>query len=126
MKKFLQSFKYARNGAKILAKSERNFRILLVCLAVTLIVGFGLDYYGQHLTRFEWAIIWGAIGLTLVSEALNTAIEKLVDLLHPEQHPKAGEIKDMAAAATMIASVIAIIIGCYILLPRITAAIFLN
>jgi diacylglycerol kinase len=126
MKKFLQSFRYALNGAILLAKTERNFRIILVCLIITLVVGVGLDSFGQHLTRFEWAIIWGAIGLMLVSEAINTAIEKLVDLLHPQKHPKAGEIKDMAAAATMMASVVAIIIGLYILLPRIMAAIFLN
>ena len=126
MKKFLQSFRYALIGAILLAKTERNFRIILVCLIITLVVGFGLDSFGQHLTRFEWAIIWGAIGLMLVSEAINTAIEKLVDLLHPQQHPKAGQIKDMSAAATMMASVVAIIIGLYILLPRIMAAIFLN
>jgi isoleucyl-tRNA synthetase len=38
-----------------------------------------LGYFGQHLTRFEWAILWLTIGLMLVSEGLNTALEKAVN-----------------------------------------------
>ncbi len=123
MLRFYKSFKYALNGVLLLARTERNFQIILVCMVITVITGFSLDYYGQHLTRFEWAIHWLAIGLMLVSEGLNTALEKALDTLHPDQHPGVGQSKDMAAGATFCASGIAIIVGLYILLPRILAVV---
>lgn len=92
-------------------------------MVITLITGFSLDYFGQHLTRFEWAILWLAIGLMLVSEGLNTALEKALDTLHPNQHPGVGQSKDIAAGATFCASAVAIIVGLYILLPHIIAAV---
>lgn len=121
MFKFFKSFKYALQGFITLAKTERNFKIILVIMIITLLTGFGLDYFGQHLLRHEWAIIWLAIGLMLVSEAMNTALEKTLDTLHPDNHPGIGLAKDMAAGATLCASGVAIIVGLYILLPRILA-----
>ena len=92
---------------------------------VTLLVGFSLDYFHQHLTRFEWAVLWLAMGLVFVSEALNTALEKTLDTLHPEHHVGVGKAKDMAAGATLVASTVALIVGAYILLPRIVAVLTL-
>lgn len=121
MKRFYQSFLYALNGLILLVKTERNFQIIVGCMVVTLIVGFGLDYFGQHLTRFEWAVLWLAMGSIFVSEALNSALEEALDSLHPDKAEGIGKAKDMAAAATMLASTVAIIVGLYILLPRIVA-----
>ncbi len=122
MFRFYKSFKYALNGVLLLARTERNFQIILVCMVLTLITGFSLDHFGQHLNRYEWAILWLAIGLMLVSEGLNTALEKTLDTLHPDQHPGVGQSKDMAAGATFCASLVAIIVGMYILLSKIIAA----
>jgi len=88
---------------------------------VTLFVGFGLDHFGQHLTRFEWTVLWLAMGSIFVSEALNSALEEALDTLHPDKAKGIGRAKDMAAAATLVASTVAIIVGLYILLPRIVA-----
>jgi diacylglycerol kinase len=52
---------------------------------------------------------------------LNTAIEKLADKTHPEQHPQIGLVKDVAAGAVLWASVISVIIGAVIFLPLILA-----
>jgi diacylglycerol kinase len=121
MLRFYKSFKYALNGFILLVKTERNFQIIVGCMMVTLLVGFSLDYFHQHLTRFEWAVLWLAMGLVFVSEALNTALEKTLDTLHPEHHVGVGKAKDMAAGATLVASTVALIVGAYILLPRIVA-----
>src|SRR5210317_643255 len=121
MKRFYHSFLYALNGLILLVKTERNFQIIVGCMVVTLIVGFGLDHYGQHLTRFEWAVLWLAMGSIFVSEALNSALEEALDTLHPDKAEGIGKAKDMAAAATLVASTVAIIVGLYILLPRIVA-----
>jgi diacylglycerol kinase len=125
MLRFYKSFKYALNGFILLVKTERNFQIIVGCMMVTLLVGFSLDYFHQHLTRFEWAVLWLAMGLVFVSEALNTALEKTLDTLHPEHHVGVGKAKDMAAGATLVASTIALIVGAYILLPRIVAVLTL-
>ena len=122
MLRFYKSFRYALNGFILLVKTERNFQIIVGCMILTLIVGFSLDQYNQHLSRFEWAALWLAMGLVFVSEALNTAIEKTLDTLHPGQNEGVGKAKDMAAGATLVASTIALIVGGYILLPRIIAA----
>jgi diacylglycerol kinase len=121
MLRFYKSFRYALNGFILLVKTERNFQIIVGCMILTLIVGFSLDHYHQHLSRFEWAVLWLAMGLVFVSEALNTAIEKTLDTLHPGQNEGVGRAKDMAAGATLVASTMALIVGAYILLPRIVA-----
>ena len=123
MLRFIKSFTYAFKGVVTLAKTERNFQIILVVMCITVAAGFSLDFFGQHLLRHEWALIWLTIGLMLVSEAMNTALEKTLDTLHPDRHPGVGLAKDMAAAATFCASVVSIIIGLYVFVPHVMAII---
>ncbi len=123
MFKFYKTFLFALNGVIELLKTERNFRIAAVCGLIAIALGNILNYLGQPLFRLEWAMIYLGIGLVLVSEALNSAIEKTLDRLHPEKHPMVGIAKDMAAGATLIASTIALIIGLFIFLPHLLALI---
>ncbi len=58
-----------------------------------------------------WAIGIMAIGLVLVAELLNSALETLTDRLHPEKHPEIRVAKDMAAAAVLVASIVALVIA---------------
>jgi diacylglycerol kinase len=55
----------------------------------------------------EWIAIIFAIGIVVVSEMLNTAIEKLTDMVSPEINQKAKVVKDLAAGAVLIASIVA-------------------
>jgi diacylglycerol kinase len=119
MLKFYKSFRYALNGLITLIKTERNFRIMFVVCIIVNLLGFGLDALGEHLNRYEWAILWVAMGLVFVSEGLNTALETTIDVLHPAIHPMIGRAKDMAAGATLSASIVAIIVGLYIFSPHI-------
>jgi len=121
MFKFYRTFLFALNGVILLIKTERNFRIAAVCGLLAIGVGNALNYLGQPLFRLEWAMIYLGIGLVLVSEALNSAIEKTLDRLHPEQHPMVGIAKDMAAGATLIASTVALILGLFVFLPHLMA-----
>ncbi|WP_339228158.1 diacylglycerol kinase family protein [Oceanobacillus sp. FSL K6-2867] len=106
-------FNYAWNGIKEIAKTERNFRIHLFATILTASAGFVFK-----LTMTEWAIIVLTIGLVLMAEVTNTAIEKLIDYLKPEIHPTAKIIKDIAAGAVFITAIIAAIIGLLIFLPK--------
>lgn len=102
MPKFHQSMRFALNGLIILLRKERNFRIMGIVSVIVVIVGYTLDYFGEHLNRFEWAILWCAMGLVFVSEGLNTALETTIDVIHPEQNPMIGRAKDMAAGAHLL------------------------
>ena len=66
----------------------------------------------------EWCWITLAIGLVLLAEMFNTAIEYLTDLASPEIHPLAKKTKDVASGAVLIAALVAVVIGLLIFLPK--------
>ncbi len=58
-----------------------------------------------------WALGGIAVGLVVVAELANTALEALADRLHPERHPEIGVAKDVAAAAVLVASIVAVLVA---------------
>jgi diacylglycerol kinase (ATP) len=102
---FLRSVGYAIKGI-IIASGERNLRIQSLVAVVVCILGF---FFG--ITRTEWIIIVFCIGLVMSMEIMNTAIEHIVDLISPEFNPIAGRIKDLAAGAVLVMSLMSAIIG---------------
>ena len=69
------------------------------------------------LSARDWAVLALAIALVWMAEILNTSIEAVVDLASPVHHPLAKVGKDVGAAAVLIASLIAILVGLLILGP---------
>lgn len=63
------------------------------------------------------------IGLVISLELINTAIERVVDLVTSEYHPLAKEAKDIAAGAVFVAAILSIVIGGIIFIPKIWSAI---
>lgn len=55
-----------------------------------------------------WAIILLSVGLVLAAELFNTALERVVDHLHPERHPMIKAAKDCAAGAVLLLSLAAV------------------
>ena len=76
--------------------------------------------------RVEWFAILICIGNVISLEMINTAIEHLVDLVEPNHNPKAGAIKDLAAGAVLVFSIISAVIGIMIFGKYILALLFLN
>lgn len=113
MKRFLSSFGFAFKGLAYAFKTQLNFRVH--CIALILVVGLGLFF---KLDRSEWLWIVIAVVMVFSAELMNTALEVLVNLVSPQQHPKAGAIKDLAAGAVLITAVGALIIGLFIFLPK--------
>jgi undecaprenol kinase len=107
-------FSYAWNGILETFMTESNFRFHLVAASLVAICGFTLQ-----INRLEWAIILLTIGLVLVAELTNSAIEKIIDYLRPEIHPAAKIIKDAAAGSVLIAALISVMVGCIIFIPKI-------
>jgi diacylglycerol kinase (ATP) len=110
----LQSFNYAFNGIKILIREESNALIHVVAAIIVISGGFILK-----LTQTEWIAIVFAIGFVLVTEVINSSIERLCDLITPEKDEKIKKIKDLAAAGVLISAFSAGIIGIIIFLPKI-------
>ena len=54
------------------------------------------------------------------AELFNTAIERLVDLVSPQRHPLAGQVKDIAAGAVLVCALAAIAVGLIIFVPYLT------
>jgi diacylglycerol kinase (ATP) len=112
-KKFFQSFSNASRGMVYLFKSQNNARIELL-IAVSVIIA-GIIFRINH---SEWLIILLCIALVLGLEGINTAIEILADKVHPDFDIEIGKVKDVAAGATLIVSLVAAIIGFIIFVPK--------
>jgi diacylglycerol kinase len=104
--------KHAVDGLIFTIKSERNFRIHLVILFLTVIIGllFGI-------TNIEWLFITVISSVVLFAELINTAIEKFLDWLEPNHHDIVKIVKDVCAGAVLVSSMGAVIVGLIIFIP---------
>lgn len=101
------SFKYAFAGIAQLLKQEPNARIHLAATVMAVIAGIV-----KGLTPMQWTAIAFAIGFVWVTEALNTAIEMLCNIwCDNKYHPTVKIIKDIAAGAVLIASIVSVAVG---------------
>ncbi|MEK3934159.1 diacylglycerol kinase family protein [Sporosarcina sp. FSL W7-1349] len=106
MRNFFKSFSYAWNGIYLGIRSERNFKFHLFAAGAVILAGIRTG-----LTMMEWFIVSVLIGGMLALELMNTAIEKVVDLVTEEYHQLAKQAKDLAAGAVLIYAIISAIIG---------------
>jgi diacylglycerol kinase len=112
------SFGYALSGLRVLVATQPNVRVHLALGTVAIVLGLLLG-----LSTAEWALLAVTIGLVLALEAVNTALEALVDLASPERHPLAGTAKDVGAGAVLVAALASVVVGALLFLPRIWAVI---
>jgi diacylglycerol kinase len=109
MSAFLKSFSYAFKGIAAALK-QHNMKIIFICATLTIIAGIFLKVSAR-----DWPILLICIALVISLEMMNCAIEGIVDLVHPQFGEKAGRIKDIAAGAVLVSSIISFIIGILIL-----------
>lgn len=114
MIRFLKSTAYAFAGLKICFANEKNFRIQVVIGILIVIAGFVFQ-----IESHQWLVVLVCAALVLTLEMMNTAIEKLSDLYTTSIHPGIKIIKDVAAGAVLLASLVSAICGCIIFIPRI-------
>lgn len=112
--KFLKSVYYAVNGIWNALKTERNFKIQLVCAIGVVILG----WYFQ-IAASEWLAIFICIGMVLGAELFNSAIEHLSNIVHREEHPIIGKIKDMSAGAVLLLATASLVVALIIFAPKI-------
>jgi diacylglycerol kinase len=110
------SFRHASAGLRLFFATQRNARIQAALGGVALALAAAV-----RLSRVEWAVLVLVIALVLILEAVNTALEALVDLATAEYHPLAKQAKDLAAGAVWLASLAALAVGALLFGPRLWA-----
>lgn len=118
LRKTFNSFKFALKGLRFFFQTQNNARFHLLAAIAALMA----SYYFK-ISNMEWCLVVFCIGIVLASEALNTSIEQLTDLVSPEWNAKAGLVKDLAAGAVLISAFTAFIIGGIIFIPKVITAI---
>ncbi|WP_313798236.1 diacylglycerol kinase family protein [Cytobacillus sp.] len=112
--RLIKSFGFAFTGIRSVIMRERNMKIHLVISIIVILAGIWLS-----LSKLEWLFIILAIGGMLSLEMINTAIERVVDLVTNQYHPLAKDAKDIAAGAVLLYAIMSVIIGLMIFLPKI-------
>ena len=110
---FPQALACAGRGLRYAARTQRHFRAQLVIAAAGLIFAAWAG-----LPPIEIALLAVTVALVLGAELLNTAVEMLTDLLHPNPGPIAAAVKDVSAGAVVIAAGLAVAIGLLLFLPH--------
>jgi len=108
-----ESFKYALKGLFYVIKTQKNMRIHLFIAVFVILAGIFLG-----LTAVKMAILCCVIIFVLITELVNTALEFGLDFVNNNKfNPSIKMVKDIAAAAVLVASINAVIVGCIIFLP---------
>ncbi len=109
---FPASVAAALRGLRLATRTQPNFRIQLLIAAATLVAAHSAGFGSIGLS-----VLAATMGFVLAAELLNTAIEMVTDLLHPEDGPQAAAIKDVSAAGVLVASLFAVGVGLFLFLP---------
>lgn len=113
-KNLIESFSHALRGLELAFSAERNLKIHLACAVLAVILAAVLSF-----DVVSWTLLFLAIGLVFIAELLNTAVERVVDMVSGgEFHILAKEAKDIAAAAVVVASFTSLLMGAALFLPR--------
>lgn len=110
---FLRKFKYAFRGLYVAIKEEKSLIVdfIFSIIVVTMGIIIGLETY-------EWAILVVVMALVIGMELINTAIENLVDTISFKYNIDASKIKDTAAATSLVFSLMAVVVGLLIFVPK--------
>lgn len=114
MKKLFYSFGFAWNGIRYGISKELNLKIH--CCATLLVTAAGFYF---SISAVHWIALLCCMGLVLGMELINTAIEKLCDVIHPAKHPGIEKVKDIAAGAVLLSAIAAMACGLLIFIPEI-------
>ncbi len=112
MKHLVRSFTHALKGIAFTLRSERNFQVEAAMTGVVFFLMFLLP-----LSHFENIVLVIAVTLVLAFELVNTAVERIMDILKPRVHPYARVVKDVMAGAVFVVSFGALLLGVIVFSP---------
>lgn len=94
-------------------REEPHMRFHLIAAAGVVMAGAAF-----RLPLEQWAAVVFAITLVLLAETLNTAVEAVLDIIHPEEHELVGLVKDLAAGAVLVSALGATVIAGIVFVPE--------
>ena len=103
---FSKSLKIAVFGLKSAFKEEKNFRAQFTIAVIVVFFIFFLK-----LNSVESSIIVLTILVVLSLELINSQIEKFLDIIQPDHHPRVKIIKDFTAGAVLLSVIGSVVIG---------------
>ena len=112
IRRLFKSFTYASRGLVKTFREEQNLRIQTT---IAVVVAIAAWYF--NLSGIEWCVLILAIGMVVLAEIINTAVELISDVLKPRINEYVKTVKDVMAAAVMMSSIAAVIIGIIIFTP---------
>lgn len=110
---FIRSVGFALKG---ISTSFRERNIIIHYVAAVLAVGAGIVF---SISSLEWLFVITCIAGVIALEMVNTAIEKVVDLVTNDYHVLAEKAKDLAAGAVFLYALYSMVVGAIIFLPKI-------
>ena len=111
--KLIRSFRYAFEGLWLAVKVDQNVRFHLIVGVLVVASSIWL-----RVSQFEFLFIIFAIFFVVICEMLNTAIEEMTNLIKTEHSMEAKIAKDIAAASVFLSAVFALLVGFFILVPK--------
>ena len=106
---------YSWGGFKAAWGNEMSFRTEVIVIALMIPVGI---WIGE--TAVQWAMLIGSSLLVLITELLNSAVEKVVDRISMEQHTLSKQAKDLGSAAAAVSMLTAVIVWALMAYERFT------
>ncbi|OCG60552.1 diacylglycerol kinase [Gilliamella sp. GillExp13] len=107
--RILKATKYSLKGLRSAIKHEAAFRQELILLVVAYIVVMLIDF-----SIYERILLLGSIGVVMITELINSAIECVVDRIGSERHDLSGRAKDYGSAAVFLSLLLTIILWIYL------------
>jgi undecaprenol kinase/diacylglycerol kinase (ATP) len=116
--KKIYKIRYALNGLRTAWVEELSFKLQIISAVIVLGAGWMFNF-----SPLEWILIVFAIGFVLAAEVFNTALEELCDKFKSDPDPHIAKIKDLSAAAVLLASGTALLIGIIVFFPYVVAVL---
>ncbi|MEM9368607.1 MAG: diacylglycerol kinase [Planctomycetota bacterium] len=118
MTAWIKKFGNALAGCRWAFRTQSSFWVHVTVSVLVISVSIWLG-----LTPVQWSVITLCIGIVIAAELFNTAIEQIVQVLHPAEEPRLGRALDMAAGAVLVLAVAAAAVGTITLLPPLWQAV---
>lgn len=102
---FFKNSRYALQGLRELCLKERSFQIELVVFFLALILVLAGNF-----SLWQSLLLLGVIWQVLIAEAVNSALERVVDMISPDYNIRAGIIKDVGSAIVFLSIALAVVV----------------
>lgn len=118
MRRFLTSLLCAVAGIGYGLRTQRHLRFHCFAGLCAVLLGFC-----SRLSGVQWGLLILTIAAVLAAELFNTAVEAVVDLVSPAQHPLAKAAKDTAAGAVLVLAMAALLVAVLLFVPSLLTCI---